>query len=265
MSMQWLRDQAGQALDATRFLSRLPVPATTAIPPSLATTLRSAPLAGVLIAAGPALLLVLAIRAGLPSLVAATLAIGSLLLATGALHEDGLADTADGFGGGRNLGRKLDIMRDSRIGTFGALALGTSLLLRVACLQTLVERCGPWNAALALLAAAVLSRAMMLVPLTLLPPARADGLARAAAPDSTAPLASALAVGLPLSSLLAFRAVPDGLQIVAALLFSAAAALGISRLARHHIKGVTGDVVGTAQQAAELAFLLTLCAYAARS
>src|SRR5918994_1725534 len=74
---------------------------------------------------------------GLPPFVAATIAIGFLALATGGLHEDGLADTADGFGGGRTRDEKLAIMRDSRIGTYGVLALVFSVLIRAMALASI--------------------------------------------------------------------------------------------------------------------------------
>ncbi|MDX7952310.1 adenosylcobinamide-GDP ribazoletransferase [Lichenihabitans sp. Uapishka_5] len=253
-------DRIGQVLGAARFLSRLPLPETAAPLPSLAVTLRAAPVAGLLIAAGPALVLVLAARFGLPSLAVAALAIAALVVVTGGLHEDGLADVADGFGGGRTVTRKLAIMRDSRIGSYGALALGLALVLRVAALQGLIGRVGPGAAALVFLGAAAWSRGLMLLPLDLLPPARADGLGQAAGADGPSGLAAALLGAGLLGAALPACGCADGLQILAALLASAAAALGVTRLARHHIRGVTGDLVGAGQQAAEVTYLLVLSA-----
>ncbi len=261
-AVMWLRDRAEQVIDAARFLSRLPLPQTSTPSGPLAATLRAAPIAGVLIGAGPALLLLVGSCAGLPSLAAAGLAVTALIVVTGGLHEDGLADVADGFGGGPTVSRKLSIMRDSRIGTYGTLALGAALLLRVAALQGLVEQAGAGAAALAMMAAAALSRGLMLLPLALLPPARPDGLARTAAPDDQQiPVAAVFVAGL-LGALLAVPAVPDAMQILAGLLASGAAALGVTRLARHHVRGVTGDVIGAAQQAVEVLYLLMLCAAA---
>ena len=122
-----------------------------------------------------ALALGLADRLGLPPLVCAGLAVGALVIVTGALHEDGLADVADGFGGGATRERKLEIMRDSRIGAYGAAALALSLILRVAALSALLDH-GLGAAAAGLILAGAASRAAALAPLALLPAARADGL-----------------------------------------------------------------------------------------
>lgn len=254
------RKGLGQILDATRFLSRLPVRPLGGEPDGeLAVALRAAPWAGVLIGAGPALVLVLGSRFGLPSLAAVTLAVTALIAATGGLHEDGLADVADGFGGGATVSRKLAIMRDSRIGTFGALALGAGFLLRVAALQGLAERNGAGAAALALLAAAALSRGLMLLPLALLPPARPDGLARLASPDGQPAFGPALAAAGLLALALAWPMGPDKVRIASGLVAALAAAFAMTRAAQRHVRGVTGDVVGATQQVTEIAFLLTLC------
>ena len=94
-------------------------------------------------------------RLGMPPGVAAVWTLASMLLVTGALHEDGLADFADGLGGGRTRERKLEIMRDSRIGTFGGLALMLSLAARGTALATLAQ---PVRVVVALIVAAALGR-----------------------------------------------------------------------------------------------------------
>ncbi len=91
-----------------------------------------------------AVVYVLAHRAGLPAWPAAALSVAATLFATGCLHEDGLADTADGFGGGKTREQKLDIMRDSRIGTYGVCALALSLLIRVSALASLLRYAHRW-------------------------------------------------------------------------------------------------------------------------
>src|SRR5208337_5164420 len=116
---------------------------------------------------------------GLPPFVAAALAVAALIAATGALHEDGLADVADGFGGGADRARKLEIMRDSRIGAYGAIALTLALIFRIGALTSAVSL-GYWNAAGALVVVAAVSRAGALVPLARLHPARTDGAGAAA-------------------------------------------------------------------------------------
>ncbi len=102
--------------------------------------------------------------------IAATVAVAASVWITGAFHEDGLADTADGLGGGMSRDRKLEIMRDSRIGTYGGAALILALLLRVGALEGLVD-VNPWGAALALTISGGISRMMALSVLFLLPPA----------------------------------------------------------------------------------------------
>ena len=129
---------------------------------------------------------------GLPRLFSAALATAALAAATGALHEDGLADVADGFGGGATVPSKLEIMRDSRIGAFGATALALSLILRVGALAAAL-RGGLWGAAASMVLVAAVSRAGALMPLAFLDPARSDGAGAAA--GRLAPAAFAAACG----------------------------------------------------------------------
>ncbi|MBS1103590.1 adenosylcobinamide-GDP ribazoletransferase [Gluconobacter sp. Dm-62] len=124
-------------------------------------------------AVGGALYLALT-HLGLPPLLSAIWTAAALLLLTGGLHEDGLADMADGLGGGRDRRRKLDIMRDSRLGSYGAMALILALALRVSALSFL----GGASAMECLIASGALSRASMAGVAFFLPPARPDGLAR---------------------------------------------------------------------------------------
>ncbi|MBV1707155.1 MAG: adenosylcobinamide-GDP ribazoletransferase [Hyphomicrobiales bacterium] len=216
------------------------------------------PVAGVVIGLCGALVLVLARGAGLAPSLAALAATAALVLASGGLHEDGLADVADGFGGGRDRQAKLAIMKDSRLGTFGALALGLVLAARVMMLAELTARSGA-QAALVLVAAAGVSRLAGLVPVILLKPARADGLGAGLsrpAPEGLR-LASALGVVAVLLPLLAGARPGAGL---AGLVLALAGAYGMTRLAARHIGGQTGDVAGAAQQLAETAFLLAFVA-----
>ncbi len=245
-----------------RFYSRLPIPA---LPfetdphamPDFRTVMRALPVAGAIIGLSGALALALAGGLGLPATVAAALALAALTLATGAFHEDGLADTADGFGGGATRERKLDIMKDSRIGTYGGAALVLSYLLRWSALQELVDMRGFELAAFVLVAVAAVSRTVALTPLAMLPPARDEGAAwRAGKPD-----AAALAIAGILAMLIAFLPVLAGAsarQCGIAILFAAFAAWGMTRIAARQIGGQTGDVAGAAQQLAEMA---GLCAF----
>jgi adenosylcobinamide-GDP ribazoletransferase len=219
---------------------------------------RLVPIAGALVGLAGALVLALATNLGLAPLPAATVAIAALLLVTGAMHEDGLADLADGFGGGANPERKLEIMRDSRIGTYGSAALVIALVLRIGALAGLVAT-DLGLAAAVLVAAGAMSRTAGLLPLALLPPARAAGAGFAARPPSLGALriAAALAIACACLPLLAGRSLP---RIIAACVAAALAAYAVSALARRQIGGQTGDVAGAAQQAAEIAVLLVFSA-----
>lgn len=244
-----------------RFFSRLPVPmprrATEAA--GLAGAAAMAPLAGAIIGLFPAVVLLLALALAVPPIIAATLGIAMLVAVTGALHEDGLADVADGFGGGRTRERKLEIMRDSRIGTFGACALVLSLFFRVTALGALAASSGMLGAA-ALVAAAAASRTACLMPLVLLPPARADGAGASAGRPS--PVAIVIAGLLAIAIGLAVLAANVSLgRIASAVVLAAISGLAVCALAWRQIGGHTGDVAGAAQQVAEIAVYLVLAAH----
>ncbi len=211
------------------------------------------PLVGALVGGIGAALYVACHAIGLPPALAALWTLTGMICTTGALHEDGLADTADGFGGGRTIARKLEIMRDSRIGSYGALALILSTGLRATAITTLAD---PVPVATALIAATVLARTSMLLPLRLLPPARPEGLGASVArgPSWAATLACLLAASAVLGLIPMKRAVP-------ALLAAMVVAGLMSLLARRQIGGMTGDVLGATAMAVECA-VLTLCAAA---
>lgn len=216
------------------------------------------PLAGAIIGGVGAGVVLIAMILRLPNLVAAACAVGALVLATGALHEDGLADVADGFGGGATREQKLSIMRDSRLGAYGALALCLSVLLRVVALGAALDR-GTFYAASAIIAAAALSRAVGLIPLVKLLPARSDGAGSSAATPSPSAMRSALYIGGAIALLPALAGATIS-QTVVAEMAAAACALGVSKLAERQIGGYTGDVLGATQQVAEIAVLVTFSA-----
>jgi adenosylcobinamide-GDP ribazoletransferase len=248
----------GDFVDCLGFFSRIPIRQLER-PAEQRTELRLAtawPLAGLAIALAPAGVLLLASLAGIPPVIAATVSVALLIALTGALHEDGLADVADGFGGGSDKANKLEIMRDSRIGTYGVLALAVTLIVRITGLAAIVSISLP-AALAAILAVAVASRSLALGHWYSLPPAREDGLAvEAGRPDWQA-LLIGLAIGmLALVLLLPFAGGP--------VFFAAAlACLGIvalTQLARQQIGGHTGDTIGAAQQVAETLLLAGLAA-----
>ncbi len=195
------------------------------------------PLVGVVVGAGGAVALWLGRAAELPPLAAAAWALGAMTVATGALHEDGLADTADGLGGGGTCARKLEIMRDSRIGGFGATALILSFVIRAGALAAMTP--------VALVAASVVARAAM-VGVLLLPAARSDGLAASLGRVPRGP--SVVAFGLAVA--VAFVLLPP-LSAAGSILAGAVAALTVARIAWRQVGGHTGDICGAAEQAAE--------------
>jgi adenosylcobinamide-GDP ribazoletransferase len=211
------------------------------------------PVAGALVGALGALVYWIAARLGLPPLVAAALALAAGMLATGCLHEDGLADTADSFGG-HDRERRLAIMRDSRLGTYGACALVVSLLLRWSALASIA---GVGAVALALVAAHAAARAPLPAFMAYVPPARSDGLAASAGlPPRQAVAAAALLGALALAVCLGPMA-----ALVALVLIAAAGAL-MARLSVKAIGGHTGDVLGALEQINEALILLVAMAFA---
>src|SRR5271169_6841026 len=182
--------------DALRFFTRIPVgePSGSALL-DVNRFAWAAPVAGAAVGLIGALALALTGLIGLPPLLRAGLTTAALVAATGGLHEDGLADVADGFGGGATRATKLEIMRDSRIGAYGAMALALALILRIGALAAALDG-GFWRAALSLTLVAALSRAGALTPLAVLPPARADGAGAAAGRLDSSALAAAWGAAL---------------------------------------------------------------------
>lgn len=233
------------------FYTRLPLPRRIWASSGFAGASWASPVAGALVGLCGAGTCLVASAAGLPPMPAAALALASTMLATGALHEDGLADTADGFGGGRSRESKLEIMRDSRLGTYGACALLLSVLLRWSALAGLAE---PWPVAMALVAAHAAARSLLPVFMRCTPPARPEGLAAGAGTPSRAGAWVSLAIG-------AAALVPAGLvpALASALLLILWSSL-LRRLALGQIGGQTGDVLGCLEQGGEILVLLTLAA-----
>ncbi len=193
-----------------------------------------------------------AVGLDLGPLIAATLTVATMAATTGALHEDGLADTVDGFGGGRDRAAKLRIMRDSHLGTFAAVALFLTLMLRIAVLAALAD---PVAVGSILVAAAATSRTVMVAMMAWLAPARADGLGAA----SGVPGSGALACGTLIAIAIAFAVTPAAVA-VGILLAVAAAGTAVAWLARRQIGGHTGDVLGAAQQVSEVVALVVAVA-----
>jgi adenosylcobinamide-GDP ribazoletransferase len=205
------------------------------------------PVAGILVGLAGALAYWLAIRLNVAPIPAAALALAVTMAFTGAMHEDGLADSFDGIGG-NSRERKLEIMRDSRIGTFGTLALVVTLLLRWSTLADIAE---PRYVAIALVSAHASARAAMTAFMHLVPPARSDGLSTDAGRPPGQSVAAALAIGI-FALLFGFGA--KGAMI--SLLLLAFAGIIAARIALRQIGGQTGDVLGAFEQVSEAVVLL---------
>ena len=205
------------------------------------------PIAGLVVGIAASLAYWLAIRVNVAPQPAAALALLATMLLTGAMHEDGLADTADALGGATRE-KKLEIMRDSRIGSFGALALAISTLLRWSTIADIAE---PRYVALALISSHVAARACMPAFMHLVPPARTDGLSSGAGRPPSSSVIAALLLGT-LCLLFSF-----GLTgTVIALLMLAFTGFLLARIATKQFGGQTGDVLGAMEQIGEAAILL---------
>ena len=249
-SLPPLRTLLADAALCLAFFTRLPVPLPER-PRSLADAFWAASLAGLVVALLGWLAYTLAVLTGLSGGSAAALALLATILVTGALHEDGLADTADGFGGGATSERKLEIMRDSRIGTYGALALGLSLLLRWSAIADLGS---PIHVLYGLTAAHAASRALLPAYMRLTPSARIDGLAARAGVPTSQVAASATLIGAAALLLLGI-----GAALATAICLALALVL-FCRFSAVQIGGHTGDTAGALQQIGEIITLTVAAA-----
>lgn len=246
-----IRRELDRLACAAQFLTRLPAPGPRLWSDDLlARSARYFPLVGILVG-GLGAAVFLAARLVWPAgVLPAVLAVGVCALVTGGFHEDGLADTADGLGGGQTVERRLEIMKDSRLGSYGALALGLALAARIGALAEIGEA---WTAALALVAAHGLGRAAAVVAMRLMPYAAdpaASKLKPVARDVGRGETWLALAFALPLLVLL------PPFPATAGLLVGGLAALWPALAARRLIGGYTGDVLGAVEQAGETGFLL---------
>lgn len=240
-----MRQTMGDLVLALGLLTRLPLPRFAPDNSRSADAAWAWPIVGVIVGAIGAGTGSAAMAAGLPPMVAAALASVAMALTTGGLHEDGLADSADGLWGGQTRARRLEIMRDSRVGAYGMLALGLILLLRFAALSALFDS-GNWPA---VLAAATMGRAAMAVLMAGLPPARADGLSRSIGRPGRWPMACALGIST-------VTAIICGLSVIPWI--AMAFVLGwLAWQARRKLGGQTGDILGAGCLLCETAVLLT--------
>lgn len=250
-----MRPLLAATLRALAFLTRLP-PASRAFAGShpLGLDAHAFPLAGIVAAAPSAAFVLLGDLVGLSAPTIAVAAVGLLVLVTGGLHEDGLGDVADGLGGHRPAARALEIMKDSRIGAYGALALILSLGFRIALVAELVAR-DPAAAALILLLVAAASRGAMAWLWSSLPSVAPGGLAGRMGRPS--PRIGRIALGLGMGFLILGGLFAGGLAGMVLSPLLALLALGqFRKLLIRRLGGQTGDCLGAGQQIAEMAMLL---------
>ncbi|HKT18075.1 MAG TPA: adenosylcobinamide-GDP ribazoletransferase [Stellaceae bacterium] len=245
-----------ELLAALTFLTRLPLHRA-ALDEPIAADLASAawafPLAGVVVGAIGGASYAIARAFGLPALAAALIAVGATALATGGLHEDGLADMVDGLGGGASREEKLAIMRDSRIGVYGVLALIFSVALRVAAIGQIGTT---WRVAGALMGAHALARGFLPAAMRFLDPARSDGLGASAGRPAARVVLWAAGIGLA-AVLLGVGLRPGFTAAIAAV----AAVAAVGWLAERQVGGQTGDILGAIEQGGEIAALLAIAAW----
>lgn len=186
---------------------------------------------------------------GVPASVTAALILGIGMIVTGAMHEDGLADSADGLWGALDRDRRLKIMQDSRIGTYGVLALSLGILIRWGALSMILAA-GSYLPAL--IVTGMLSRSIMVAAMHLAPHARPDGLSASVGRPSRS--TALLAMGIALLAAL----ILTGFLALAIAIWAGLAVYVFTRIAQAKIGGQTGDILGAAQQIAEMVILIVI-------
>jgi adenosylcobinamide-GDP ribazoletransferase len=255
-----LRRAGEEILLAWTLLTRIPAPGfRLQTQANLGSAFWAYPLIGAAVGAIGAAVYVISIELGLGMLSPFAMALAAMTLATGAFHEDGLGDFMDGIGGGQTRERKLEIMRDSRLGTYGVMALVTFFLLSTTLLFEL-ENTG-WQPAFGGFAAvfvcvAAFQRAALGVPLVLLKPVRSDGLAA----DAPQPRYRIVALGILIATLLSVLLLGPG---ATAVVFAASmlSALGVTWLAWRQLGGRTGDALGAAASLAGVVSVAALVVF----
>lgn len=249
-----LRRELACFFAAVRYFTRLPVPGWVGhSAEALQASARYFPAVGLLVGAIGALVYLGALLFW-PKSVALLLSMAATLYATGAFHEDGLSDTADGLGGGWEKSRILEIMKDSRVGSYGVVALCLALLSKFTLLGELDSVLLPWG----LLAGHVVSRACATLLLATMDYARADLPSKAKPLVTRLSTAAWLLVGGTVVGVLALLPLARG---IVGLLFALLVTLWLARLFRRWLGGYTGDCLGATQQLSEIAFYLGLLAH----
>ncbi|HTO32478.1 MAG TPA: adenosylcobinamide-GDP ribazoletransferase [Pararhizobium sp.] len=255
-----IRDFIDDVARSVAFLSRIHMPQRHFVnfDGRLSRAVRAFPIAGLLIVLPAAAIVSIFTAINASPLFTAFVAVAIQALITGALHEDGLSDTADGLGGGKTKESALLIMKDSRIGSYGAVALILSFGLRVSALSAVLPLVTPSGAGLLVLATAALSRTAMVWHWSRLPPARRDGVAASAGQPDASSVTAALVIGVVSAALLLFLSGASLLSAVLAIAAFAATVPAFSEIVDGKIGGHTGDTIGATQQLTEIAVLAAL-------
>ncbi len=212
------------------------------------------PIVGFIIGVLSASVILLCAFLSIPTTLSAILALLVSVLLTGSLHEDGLSDFLDGIGGGQTREDKLRIMKDSRLGSYGGIAMIFSLAARAAAIASLA----PMAAAAALIAAHTIARGSLVLPLHWYAPAKADGVATQATDWVSGGITAFVLVS---SILLTLIVQPVPATAFIAWLSGTLAVLFTARYAYNRIGGYTGDVLGACEQFAEIAVLWSIAAF----
>ena len=229
-------------LDAVGFLTRIPVGKR---PPEPTAAIPWFPIVGAIVGAAVAAVCV-GIGMILPSFLAATMAVTTGLVVTGALHEDGLADTADACGGAHTQPQALRILDDPTLGTYGVAALTISIVTRIGSIASLEG----WTALAVVAAAHALGRTSAVMLLAITPAVRSEGLGHEVRRSRARIPLFAVVIGLAATGILiGFWALP-------ATILALLGTVTTSQLATHKIGGSSGDVAGAAEQVTEILILL---------
>ena len=191
--------------------------------------------------------------------IAATLAVAAQVMSTGAFHEDGFADFFDGVGGGQTSQARLEIMRDSRIGTYGSAALLLALILKIFLISEIAQ---VWQAGLCLIISGTLARVALVHFMAMVKPAAEDGISAAAGQPTTFEATTATIMGGVIAAVGVVMAFQLGfiMPAIGAVVGAAIGALAIGFLSVKHLGGQTGDALGASAVAAELGALAGLVA-----
>ena len=240
---------------ALQFFTRLPIPLWVGYEPSwVRVSARYFPLIGILVGGVTAAILLFSAQ-GLPMPLAVLLSTAAGILLTGALHEDGFADFCDGFGGGNTPGKIIEIMRDPRIGAFGAIGIGLLLAIKIVSLASMPAPTAAW----ALLLAHPLSRIAATTLIWRMRYAAPDGKASFVSQAITLPIF--FVACLPIAALLVIALSCDAFVTHSLLIAAGAMLIGTVWLARKfqcHLGGYTGDCLGAVQQVTEVLFYIGL-------